>query len=181
VARPIIYLPLIMKSAGPPAPDLVVTKLLASSTAITVTIKNQGDAPTTDDEDFWVDAYVDPSEPPSLNKIWQAIAEQGLAWGVTDPIAPGGQLTLTATTTMGGKYYWPEESKFSGMAPGTPVWAQVDVVNYETSYGAVREKDEGNNVYGPVSSVASQGGAVAPPSIEDVEPAPSDERLPGRR
>jgi hypothetical protein len=174
-----VFLPLIMKSAGPPGPDLpdlVVTELLASSTDITVVIKNQGSASTADDEDFWVDVYIDPRQPPSLNKIWQAIAEQGLAWWVTDPIAPGGELTLT----IGGKYYWPEESKFSGMAPGTPVWAQVDAVNYETSYGAVLEKNEGNNVYGPVSAVASPGGVVAPPLIEDVEPVPSDERLPGR-
>ena len=166
-----------MNSAGPPAPDLVVTELLASTTAITVTIKNRGDAPTTDEEDFWVDIYVDPREPPSLNKIWQSIADQGLAWGVTDPITPGVELTLE----IGGKYYWPEESEFSGMAPGTPVWAQVDVVNFETTYGAVLEKDEGNNVFGPVSAVACQGDVVAPLSIEDVEPVPTDERLPGRR
>jgi PKD repeat protein len=175
-----IYLPLILKSAGPPGPggpDLVVKELTASSNAVTLVIKNQGDAWTADDEDFWVDVYVDPREPPSLNKIWQAIAEQGLAWGVTDPIGPGGELTLT----IGGAYYVPGESEFSGMAPGTPVWAQVDAVNYQTSYGSVLEKNEGNNVFGPVSAVASQAGVVVPPSVEDGEPVPTDEGLPGRR
>jgi PKD repeat protein len=173
-----MYLPLILKSAGPPGPggpDLVVKELTASSNAITLVIKNQGDASVTDD--FWVDAYVAPREPPRLNKIWQAIAEQGLAWGVTDPIAPGGELTLT----IGGAYYVPGESEFSGMAPGTPVWAQVDAVNYQTSYGSVLEKNEANNLFGPVSAVASQAGVVAPPSVEGGEPVPVDEGLPGRR
>jgi hypothetical protein len=142
-----IYMPLISNGVTPPVlpSDLVVTDLILAGGAVSVMVQNQGAGPTPDD--FWLDVYVNPSEPPSLNRTWQLIAGQGLAWGVTDPIPAGGSLTLT----IGDAYYDASESDFSGLVEGDVVWAQVDSVNLATTYGNVLEEDEANNIYGPTT------------------------------
>jgi len=145
-----IYLPLVCKGFVS-APDLVVEGLVATRSAVTVTIRNQGNAPATDD--FWVDVYFNPTETPSVNKPWDTIASHGAAWGVTSDIPAGDVLVLIT----GGDYYFPEYSSTPPLPVGANVYALVDSINYGTTYGTVQESNEGNNLFGPVISTAATG------------------------
>jgi hypothetical protein len=160
-----LHLPIIVKDSLS-APDLVVDSLVATSQAVTVTLKNQGNAPVTDG--FWVDVYVDPEPPPTgVNQHWRDLASQGLVWGVTTRIpANGGTLTLS---TNDDTYLYPEYSHFSlPLTPGTPIYVQVDSVNLNTDYGGVLEDHEVrggayNNITGTLVAepgLTGPGGAV---------------------
>ncbi len=140
-----VYLPVMLKGFYP-MPDLVVSSLTATDKGVTVVVKNIGNSPVADG--FWVDVYLNPRQsPPRVNQGWQDIADQGLVWGVTQAIPAGGELTLT----LGDAYYSTKYSGFNGIiSPETPVWAQVDSVNLNTSYGGVLESNESNNVIGSV-------------------------------
>jgi VCBS repeat-containing protein len=160
VGKHVVYLPLVC-NAYTVAPDLVVERIVATATGVQVVIANRGNAPAVDD--FWVDAYVAPRTPPTaVNQTWDVVGSQGLAWGVTADLAPGEVLTLS----VGGDYYVAAYSAVAWPLPvGTPVYAQVDAVNTETTYGAVLEDHEMtggayNNVAGPVSSTAGDGAGV---------------------
>ncbi|MFB0534622.1 MAG: hypothetical protein ACETWR_06540, partial [Anaerolineae bacterium] len=166
-----IFLPLTMKGFVS-APDLVVDDLIATSNAVTVTIRNAGTAAVTDE--FWVDVYFDPRVTPSLNQPWDTIADHGVVWGITTTIPAGGSLVLT--TDASDPYYVPEYSS-TPLLPVGAVWALVDSVDYRTTYGAVLESDEGNNLFGPVTSTAATGEAV--PVFRQSQPA-SREGLPPR-
>ncbi len=165
VTRQTVHLPLILKDYAA-RPDLVVTDLTVSSGSITLTIANQGDGAVTDA--FWVDVYFNPTITPSLNQPWDTIAPQGAVWGVTEAglsqLTPGGVLTLTANDA----FYFPDLSSASPWPAGAMVFAQVDSVNFDTTYGAVQESDEGNNVFGPVGSTSAAdspaAGAAGTPS-----------------
>lgn len=152
-----IYLPLIMNDFAL-APDLVVHNLIAGNNAVTVTIKNIGNTPVSDA--FWVDVYLNPTPTPTgVNQEWWELAGEGLVWGVTQTIPAGGELALT----IGDVYYSTLYSGFSGtIPPGTPVWAQVDSVNLNTTYGGVLEGNEHNNISGPVPAAATTANVVAP-------------------
>ncbi|MCP4541473.1 MAG: DUF11 domain-containing protein, partial [Chloroflexi bacterium] len=150
------YLPLIVKNYLA-APDLVVQSMTVTSTNVQVLIKNQGNAWVNDE--FWVDIYIDPDPvPTAVNQIWyDGRSDQGLVWGIKAPalpLKPGGVLTLT----IGDVYYSEENSHFDGeLATGTPLYAQVDSVNLNTTYGGVLETHEikgeiYNNITGPVFS-----------------------------
>lgn len=80
-------------------------------------------------------------------------------WGVTTNIPPGGVLVLS--TDVSDPFYFPEYSSQPPLPVGANVYALVDSVNYATTYGAVWESDEGNNLFGPVTSTAATG-QVAP-------------------
>ena len=147
-----IYLPVAMRRYVR-APDLVIDRLVATSEAVTVTVRNAG--PVAVREDFWVDVYVDPDPAPTAaNQVWPEVAEEGLVWGVTADVAAGESITLT----VDGPHYAPSYSRFAGnLAAVTPVYAQVDSVNMATDYGAVRERHEllggaYNNIARTVSS-----------------------------
>jgi hypothetical protein len=70
------------------------------------------------------------------------------------------------TLTVGDAYYVPAASNFSGnLAPGTPLYAQVDSANAGVDVGAVLETHEAagqayNNVFGPLAAPA--GGDLPP-------------------
>src|SRR5262249_31727911 len=151
-----VYLPMVQRGD---LPDLVVDRIVVTRTSIQVVIRNQGIAPVTDA--FWVDAYINPSPAPThVNQTWEMLASQGLVWGVTAsalPLNPGGTLTLS----IGDGYYRADMSNFSGsLAAGTPIYAQVDSANANTSYGAVLESHEQaggpyNNISGPVTPTSA--------------------------
>jgi subtilisin-like proprotein convertase family protein len=156
-----VFLPLVARNYVV-APDLVVERIVAGTNSIAVVIHNQGNAPSVDD--FWVDVYVNPYTPPThVNQIWSDVAGQGLVWGVTADLQPGETLTLT----VGGAYYVAEYSHVAWpLAAGTPVYAQVDSANADTTYGGVLEDHEitggaYNNIAGPISVTAATGGAAA--------------------
>jgi hypothetical protein len=168
---PSAYLPMIFKHHGASRPDLVVDSLIATSNAVTVTVKNQGSVSVADD--FWVDVYFNPTETPGVNKPWDTIASHGAVWGVTAPIPAGGSLTLTTD----GDYYFPEYSSTPPLPVGANVYALVDSVDFSTTYGAVPESNEDNNLFGPVTSTAGVareavpvGHQGQPPSMEGLPP-----------
>lgn len=104
-----IYLPLVLRSYVM-APDLVVTRIVATSANLQVVIRNQGTqaVPVNTANEFWVDVYLNPTTAPtSVNQTWQRVDTQGLVWGVTlgalPAFTPGGMLTLMHN----GPYYQP--------------------------------------------------------------------------
>ena len=112
--------------------------LLATADAVTVTIANQGPAPTADP--FWVDAYIDPLPPPThVNQTWDHLSDQGLVWGITTTLQAGEVLTLT----VGGPFFRAYLSSISWPLPAsTPVYAQVDSASAGSGHGAVLESHE---------------------------------------
>jgi uncharacterized repeat protein (TIGR01451 family) len=152
-----LYLPLVVHNYVT-APDLVIESITVTTQTVQVVILNQGDAPVEDE--FWVDAYLNPTTPPSaVNQTWQHIGDFGIVWGVTVdllPLRPGGSITLTVTPA-GGAYYHAGLSNISWpLAAGTPVYAQADSAHSFTVYGAVVENHEFvgttyNNISGPVA------------------------------
>jgi hypothetical protein len=162
-------------------PDLVVDRIVVTRTNIQIVIRNQGIAPVTDA--FWVDAYINPSPAPThVNQTWQMLSSQGLVWGVGAsalPLNPGGTLTLS----IGDGYYRSDLSSFSGtLAAGTPIYAQVDSANTNTSYGAVLESDEQpggtyNNISGPVTPTSAMRFDSAAPTADHTQ---DDVGLPAR-
>ncbi|MBN1889668.1 MAG: putative Ig domain-containing protein, partial [Thermoflexales bacterium] len=154
-----VYFPLIMRNYYPlVGPDLVVERIVVVGSMAQVVIKNEGSALVNDG--FWVDLYVDPDPVPTgVNQTWNdGRSAQGIVWAVAGPAAmqalePGGVLTLT----VGDAYYWPPDSRWGSLPPGTPVYAQVDSANALTTFGAVLEPHERaggayNNILGPVYS-----------------------------
>jgi hypothetical protein len=159
------YLPLVMKR-GVIAPDLIVDQLLVGREAITVVIRNIGPAPVVDA--FWVDVYLDPEPPPArVNQIWPDLGDQGLVWGVTIlPLKVGQPLTLTMT----GPTYRADLSRFRPPLTRTAlIYAQVDSVNRQTSFGGVLESHEligrpYNNISSPAFGPNLSTPALSPPA-----------------
>ncbi|MDY7076473.1 MAG: hypothetical protein SXV54_06060, partial [Chloroflexota bacterium] len=183
-----VYLPIVLDNRPPPAPDLVVEHILVTSNNVQVTIKNQGNAPVSVSDGFWVDLYVNPKPVPTgVNQLWVHLCAEGIVWGVTEPalpLEPGEGIVLT----IGDGYYWPEYSNFPGSLPvGTPIYVQVDSADASTNYGAVLEDHEMvggryNNISGPVfstSATSEEAMGAGSPSTDDHPPA-SPRYLPPR-
>jgi hypothetical protein len=172
-----ISLPIVQQRV-PHGPDLVVEDLQAASNGVTVRIKNIGDQPVQDD--FWVDVYFDPRvKPPHLNQPWPDIAPFGVVWGVlaeAKNIPSGGVLDLASNTS--DPYYSTQYSAPGPFPGGADVYAYVDSINFATTYGAVRETDEGNNVRRQFPSLSRPARNVVVSS--DVNPGRSLGKLPSR-
>ena len=154
-----VYLPFILKNAVL-KPDLIIESLVAASQAVTVTIKNQGQMDVIDA--FWLDVYFNPGSIPTLNQPWDTLASHGLVWGVTAPLPSGESLTLTT----GGAYFFPNLSSATPLPAAVDVYGLVDSVNFTTSYGAVDESDETNNLFGAVTSTGAAGATSASTGIQ---------------
>ncbi|MEM7030557.1 MAG: Ig-like domain-containing protein, partial [Chloroflexota bacterium] len=140
-----LYLPIIANADPAAMPDLVVDSVSINNGQISVVIRNAGNGSITDA--FWVDAYFNPTETPSLNKGWPDIAPAGIIWGVTkDVIVPNETIILT----IGDQYYFADRSSSSFPTDAT-IYILVDSINYDTAYGNVQESDESNNLGGPTS------------------------------
>lgn len=138
-----VYLPLVMNNYVQ-APDLVVQSITATTGTVEVVIANIGTGAVRDA--FWVDVYLNPATPPTaVNRTWQMLGDQGLAWGIPDevlPLLPGEVFTLT----VGDAYYAPEQSAVKWpLVEGIPVYAQVDAANAGSDFGAVLELHEIRN------------------------------------
>ncbi|MDJ0752847.1 MAG: PKD domain-containing protein [Ardenticatenaceae bacterium] len=148
------YLPGVMHEYFPPAPDLVVSGIKATTGGVEITIENIGGASVTDG--FWVELYLNPDVVPSeVNQIWPDLGDRGATWGVTAealPLEPGETLVLT----LEDDYFVAEYSVWrDALRSGTVVYAQVDSAAASTTYGGVQESHEisggaYNNVSGPV-------------------------------
>ncbi len=167
------------------APDLIVQSVVASGNQVTVVIHNIGSAAVVDE--FWVDAYINPiTVPTHVNQLWSSIGTRGLAWGVTSsslPLAPGAALTLT----VNGVYYSAPDSNMGGsIATGTPVYAQVDSVNLQTTYGNVLETHElagrpYNNITGPAGLTMIMTTELPEQSLQATTAPGEAARLPSRQ
>ncbi len=177
-----VFIPLAMRDYVV-APDLVVQRLIATSNNVQVVLQNQGNAPVLDE--FWVDVYINPTTAPThVNQVWFQLGTQGLVWGVTSSalpaLTPGGVLTLT----LGDDYFRPGLSAASWPLPaGTPVYAQADSVNLDSTYGGVLENHEisggpYDNISRTVSTLGPSG--VTGPSSVNGGSAPAAGRLPRR-
>jgi uncharacterized repeat protein (TIGR01451 family) len=162
------YLPLILRNVSN-QPDLIILpgSLAAATDKVSLTIQNTGSGPVTDA--FWVDVYFNPDQVPTVNQPWDTIAPAGAFWGVTQPLASGESLVLTT----GGPYYAGGSPTFPA---GATVYAYVDSINYDTTYGNVLESEKTNNLGGPVTSTQGQAQAAA----GEGQPIPASEQLPGR-
>jgi hypothetical protein len=155
VTRHTIYLPLILRSVAQ-APDLVVSSVTLSPSKtsftssepvqISVVIKNQGTAPTTP---FWVDLYLNPSCTPALNLIWSQVCSlrpyYGIAWQVTQPLAPGVELTLTSTVGSFAPGYTNWRDRLA--AGTTDLYVQADSWNPGKIVGASGDTNLANNLF----------------------------------
>jgi PKD repeat protein len=144
VATP-IYLPLVVHNLQL-FPDLVVDSITVSSNDVQIVIRNQGDAAVALADEFWVDLYLNPDTAPThVNEIWQDVGDEGLVWGITDvsALVPNGTLTINLSHPS----FMPEFSNFSGtFASGDVVYVQVDSAHINTTYGAVLENHEQENL-----------------------------------
>jgi hypothetical protein len=159
-ANDLLYLPLLMRSFNG-QPDLIIEQLQASSSGITVTVRNIGTGPVSDA--FWVDVYFNPSQPPVLNQPWDTIAPKGAVWGVTEPLSQGQRLTLT----LGDAFYAANLSSPLPFPAGATVYGYVDSINFDTNYGNILERNEQNNRFGPTTSIS---GATALPLLPQAGP-----------
>jgi hypothetical protein len=155
-----IYLPLVrqgtdsMVSAA--GPDMTVALEMAPAVrslhagepvTFTLTITNVGSEAVTDS--FWVDLFINPDVPPTAATLptrWDLTCGLepcfGVAWPVTQGLAPGEHITLETTTGDYGEAY----SFWSGwLAAGTTdIYAYVDTWKADAP-GNVAEADEDNN------------------------------------
>ncbi|MCP4710704.1 MAG: hypothetical protein GY869_18930 [Planctomycetes bacterium] len=91
-----------------------------------------------------------------------------------NPIAgPNENLVLSSNDPT---YYHADKSS-SSFPTKAQVYIYVDSINYDTTYGVVKESDEGNNLGGPVVSTNAD---YQPPAIESGGAAVAVERLPER-
>lgn len=177
-----IFLPLMFKNHTPPKPDLICTYALDPPTAgagdhvlITVQLKNQGQAAA---DGFWVDAYFNPTNPPTPNNLgrWQDACggknscTTGIAWGVSNaPLAPGGTRKLVSINdeedpnTHG---YDPRYTKWTGKLPNplNSMDIYVDSINNNDGLndGAVSESNETNNDCQKVTELEATVNDVVP-------------------
>jgi hypothetical protein len=175
-----VYLPLIMQQPAA-APDLVVSSVTLSPSKtsfttgeqvqISVVIKNQGSAPTTP---FWVDLYLNPARTPTFNLIWSQVCSlnpcYGIAWQVTQPLAPGAELTLTSTASSYAPSYTNWRDRLA--AGTTDLYVQADSWNPGKTVGASGDANLSNNLFHIGSlSVTGQNTASPQPAALPVRPA----------
>lgn len=143
------YLPVLYRNYDA-RPDLIIEALMvnaSNSAAVQVRIANRGRGVAR--AGFWLDLYLDPSEPPTVNHPWETLSFYGLAWQVDHDLLPGQVLTLTLPATTGR---WP------AIYPGGAhtVWAYADAWSSPEPIGWVAETREDNNVFGPMSFTSGQ-------------------------
>ncbi|MFP4345743.1 MAG: hypothetical protein ACLFU8_13700 [Anaerolineales bacterium] len=147
----VAYLPVVLRDYVT-GPDLVIVALDVDPqdpSQVELRIANRG---TTAARAFWIDLYLDPPSPPQVNQPWSELGcLYGAAWYV-DALEPGGELLLR----IGDDYYQAVHSRWPGFSSGEhALWAYVDSWGHPNPWGGVRELDEGNNRYGPVTFTAA--------------------------
>ena len=125
------------------APDLVVESVTTSGSDVSVVIRNNGTAATTDG--FWVDLFVNPSViPTQVNDTLDTLSATGLVWGVEETLAAGESITLTRN----GTHFDAASSNFSGaFAASDVLYTHVDSAHRDQPvFGGVNEIHEINNM-----------------------------------
>ena len=162
-----VYLPMVARNYVV-APDLVVQRITATTNNAQVVIKNQGNAPVVDD--FWVNrtSNLTPYRRVSTKPGVMGALPRAL-YGVWFLLLCRWRRERAHLNLQRGRL--PANLGNYGMIPvDTPVYTQVDSANTETTYGAVLETHEindvaYNNILGPVMSTLSIAGD-GPPNTE---------------
>ena len=118
---------------------------------ISVMVSNRGDMPA---KDFWVELYADPSRTPRVNDRWDQLCQTpwpastcyGGSWFVAQALAPGQSVTLTSADLLTDTEYSHWTGRLS-MSADTRLVVYVDSFGANGAYGAVRERDEQNNLF----------------------------------
>jgi uncharacterized repeat protein (TIGR01451 family) len=131
-----------------------------------VTLHNSGNSAVTGD--FWVDLYVDPSEIPTINVLWNDIAPYGKAWLIHQDIPADGTLVIhtdqpdDAADPDAVYSNWPGWFVTSGEHQ---VYVQVDSFDpYGQMTGMVQEENENDNVAGPVTVTVTANSTMVDPA-----------------
>lgn len=147
-----VYLPLVSNKDVPKA-DLVGKLELRPNKRqfsageqldFAITISNQGDAPASG---FWVDLMINPKTQAGQPKgAWNDNCSlqpcYGLAWFVEEPLAPGQQIVLSASTRRADYSNWP-----GFFAAGTTdLYLVIDSWGPQGATSLIDEKDESNNI-----------------------------------
>jgi hypothetical protein len=150
ITNAIVFVPMMVR---PNYPDLVGSFSLSTKTisanqpvVISVTITNQGKVAASQ---FWVDFYINPLYPPTApNQPWdkrcgQRRCSSGIAWYVTQTLAPGQSITLTSTPDS----YYAKNTDWHGSFDTSRLnlYLYVDSWNPGEATGAVLESNETNN------------------------------------
>jgi hypothetical protein len=163
LVRSSVFLPVILRGASSPLPDLVgsfgLTPDLASYTSstpvvVTAVVTNVGPGAA---DPFWVDFYINPSSTPTVNDPWNSVCGMspcyGIAWYVSGGLAPGASVTLRsdcsdAATLPHEPCYGSSYSIWYGnFARGTgDLYLYVDSWNRTVPSGGVLESNEENNL-----------------------------------
>ncbi len=172
-----VYLPLILQR---PLPDLVGTVSLnppltsfqaGQPVQINVVVTNIGIATA---GEFWVDLYISPSAPPTVNQRWNDLCKlspcYGMAWYVEQNLGPGQSVNLSSNTVLPDYSRWP-----GGFAAGTTeLYLYADSWNPTVATGGVLESNETNNrFYLGGLSVSGLGVAADEPPPSPIPPRPA--------
>jgi hypothetical protein len=191
------YLPLVQGAEL--LPNLVASMTIEPSKAeytagepvfITVTVTNTGLATTRDS--FWVDLFINPQQPPTPDLLpitWNEACGLnpclGLAWNITEPLAPQQSITLTSEV---GSYDDEQTRWFGWFANGTTdlylyvdTWDLEDVGGNTTGFpGNINESDENDNRFDVTGLTVTGTNPPLPPEPQFSlpprrEPAPEQE------
>ncbi len=165
-----VYLPVVLRhyASGPDLRIAALTVVPDDPAAVEVHIVNDGNVAA---ENFWIDLYLNPPAPPAVNQPWNELGgESGAAWYV-EHLASGAELVLTIGDDVYQEDYshWPSVGYPSG---SNEIWAYVDSWGHPNPWGGVRETDEGNNRYGPVSFEIETTLGGMEVGVEDTSPLP---------
>ncbi len=145
-----VYLPIIMRNY--PLADLEIVSIEAIEQEagryeVRVTLRNNG--PAAVPGGYWVDLYLDPTSPITLNVIWNMVSTRGKAWVVRQTLEAGQTLVLSTGDPDDPDHpeqnysHWPGDLG----GPGNhQLWAMVDCYG-DAPFGAVIEHNENNNVF----------------------------------
>jgi large repetitive protein len=93
--------------------------------------------------------YLNPSRTPALNLIWSQVCSlspcYGIAWQVTQPLAPGAELTLTSTVGSFAQGYTNWRDRLA--AGTTDLYVQADSWNPGNTVGASGDTNLANNLF----------------------------------
>lgn len=185
----VAYLPFLFKApTALPAsqPDLMTSVSISPSSVaagqpvvISVTVTNQGTAGASE---FWVDLYINPTSPPTAaNQPWNGRCSldpcYGIAWYVTQTVAPGQSVTLTSQS---GSYFADNTIWEGSFAAGTTdLYAYADSWNPTVNDGAISESDESNN-RGELHGLNVSGTNAALSTTRRADDVPTRPTHPGR-
>lgn len=181
-----IYLPIIANNAiavPPDAPNLTIAAIdvlpaspsVGQAAEVRVTIRNSGRSPVV--APFWVDLYVDPLVPPTVNTLWPQLASTGASWRVYG-LGAGESRVLSTLAPNDPQRPGQNYSDFSAFvaAGQRQIYALVDSYAPADARGRVAELREDDNRLGPVAVAVQPMGSSATARLEATALDPRAER-----